>query len=177
MNPTAALAMNADAVTPWYRQRWPWLLMLGPAIVVVAGISTAVIALETDDGLVADDYYKRGLGINQTLERASRSAALGLAATVDVSADGSVVVVLDSASSAPEARPASLRFRLAHPTRAGEDRAATLVPSAPGRYAGRVTPVHAGRWRVIVETDVWRLPGVETSTPIAGVRLAPPAAG
>ena len=177
MNPTAAPPMNADAVTPWYRQRWPWLLMLGPAIVVVAGISTAVIALETDDGLVADDYYKRGLGINQTLERASRSAALGLAATVDVSADGAVVVVLDSASSAPKARPTSLRFRLAHPTRAGEDRAATLVPSAPGRYTGRVTPVHAGRWRVIVETDVWRLPGVETSTPIAGVRLTPPAAG
>ena len=76
MNPTAAPPMNADAVTPWYRQRWPWLLMLGPAIVVVAGISTAVIALETDDGLVADDYYKRGLGINQTLERASRSAGV-----------------------------------------------------------------------------------------------------
>ncbi len=174
--PTAVTA-HLSAPRPWYRHRWPWLLMAGPFIVVVAGFVTLWLAVASDDGLVADDYYKRGLGINQTLERASRSAALGLAATVDVSADGAVVVVLDSASSAPEARPASLRFRLAHPTRAGEDRAATLVPSAPGRYTGRVTPVHAGRWRVIVETDVWRLPGVETSTPIAGVRLAPPAAG
>ena len=169
--------MNADDATPWYRQRWPWLLMLGPAIVVVAGIATAVIALETDDGLVADDYYKRGLAINQTIERAARTAALGLAATVDVAPAGTVVVVLKSASTAPEAQPAELRFRLAHPTRAGEDRAATLVPTAPGRYAGRVTPVRPGRWRVIVETDGWRLPAVETSAPIAGVRLTPPAAG
>lgn len=167
----------SPSAAPWYRQRWPWLLMLGPAIVVVAGIATAVIALETDDGLVADDYYKRGLAINQTIERAARTAALGLAATVDVAPDGAVVVVLESASTAPEAHPAALRFRLAHPTRAGEDRAATLVPTAPGRYAGRVTPVRPGRWRVIVETDGWRLPAVETSAPIAGVRLTPPAAG
>ena len=80
MTDTAACAMPA-AGTPWYRQRWPWLLMLGPAIVVVAGIVTAVIAIETDDGLVADDYYKRGLAINQTLERAARTAVLGLTAT------------------------------------------------------------------------------------------------
>ena len=174
MTDPAACAMPA-AGTPWYRQRWPWLLMLGPAIVVVAGIVTAVIAIETDDGLVADDYYKRGLAINQTLERAARTAVLGLTATVDVAADGVVVVVLDSASAEPEARPASLRFRLAHPTRAGEDRAAMLVPAGPGRYTGRVPPVHPGRWRVIVETDRWRLPGVETNAPIEGVRLEPPA--
>ena len=76
MTDTAACAMPA-AGTPWYRQRWPWLLMLGPAIVVVAGIVTAVIAIETDDGLVTDDYYKRGLAINQTLERAARMIETG----------------------------------------------------------------------------------------------------
>ena len=31
------------STVPWYRQRWPWLLMLGPMVVVVAGISTAVL--------------------------------------------------------------------------------------------------------------------------------------
>ena len=25
---------------PWYREPWPWLLMLGPAVVVVAGFIT-----------------------------------------------------------------------------------------------------------------------------------------
>ena len=27
---------------PWYRHPWPWLLMLGPAIVVVAGMDGAL---------------------------------------------------------------------------------------------------------------------------------------
>ena len=42
------------AVKPWYREPWPWILMAGPAIVVVAGIATAVIAIRTSDPLVAD---------------------------------------------------------------------------------------------------------------------------
>ena len=41
---------------PWYRYRWPWLLMIGPAIVVVAGAVTTALAIRTTDGLVADDY-------------------------------------------------------------------------------------------------------------------------
>ena len=28
---------------PWYKERWPWILMAGPAIVVVAGVTTAWI--------------------------------------------------------------------------------------------------------------------------------------
>lgn len=158
---------------PWYRQRWPWLLMLGPAVVVAAGIATLVIAIRSDDGLVVDDYYKRGLAINQTLERGARSAALGLAATVDVAADGAVDVRLHGGGADPEARPPELRFMLAHPTRAGEDRVAMLAPAGDGRYTGRVAPVPAGRWRVIVETDRWRLPGTETRGPIAGLRIGP----
>ena len=39
---------------PWYREPWPWILMAGPAVVVVAGIATAVIAIRTADPMVAD---------------------------------------------------------------------------------------------------------------------------
>lgn len=165
-------ANPTPAAVPWFRQRWPWLLIAGPAIVVVAGISTAIIAIRTDDGLVAEDYYKRGLAINQTLERTERAAALSLVAVVDVAADGTTVVVLDGEGDAIDVTPAALRLRLAHPTRAGEDRAATLVPVAPGRYAGRVAPPSPGRWRIIVETDRWRLPPVENDGTIRGVVIA-----
>jgi hypothetical protein len=156
---------------PWYRDRWPWLLILGPAIVVVAGIATLVIAVRTDDGLVADDYYKRGLAINQLLERGARAAEIGVAATVDVGGDGRVVVTLDGGGSAADARPATLKLRLAHPTRAGEDRAASLARADASRYEGQVPPVAAGRWLVIVESDTWRLPGVEVTAPIDRVKL------
>ena len=55
--------------TPWYREPWPWLLMAGPVTVIIAGGFTAWLAVTSSDGLVADDYYKQGLAINQTLER------------------------------------------------------------------------------------------------------------
>ena len=54
---------------PWYREPWPWLLMAGPVAVVLAGIATTVLAVTTFDGLVADDYYKQGLGINRVIAR------------------------------------------------------------------------------------------------------------
>lgn len=167
---TSPTPMDAHA-GPWYRDRWPWLLILGPAIVVVAGIATLVIAVRSDDGLVADDYYKRGLAINQVLERVERAASLGLSARVVVGPDGRAVVTLEGGGGDPRARPPSLRLRLAHPTRAGEDRTAMLVRATDTRYEGRLPPLTGGRWLVIVESDLWRLPGVEGTAPIEGVEL------
>ena len=54
---------------PWYKEPWPWFLMAGPAIVIVAGFATAWLAIISNDGLVTDDYYKQGLAINQRLQR------------------------------------------------------------------------------------------------------------
>ena len=46
---------------PWYRHRWPWFLMAGPAIVVVAGLFTAFLAVQSFDGFVVDPKEKKGL--------------------------------------------------------------------------------------------------------------------
>jgi hypothetical protein len=142
---------------PWYRHRWPWLLGLGPAIVVVAGFYSLFLAVHTDDGLVADDYYKRGLAINQTLARTAKSAALDLAATVDVEGDGTVHATLSSNG----ALPPVVRLRLLHPTRAGLDEGADLALGPGGRYTGHVQPGLRGRRLVVVETADWRLGPVE----------------
>ena len=72
---------------PWYRDRWPWILMSGPIAVVVAGAFTAVLAVRSADGLVAEDYYKRGLAINQALARAERGRRLGLSASASILPD------------------------------------------------------------------------------------------
>ena len=47
--------MTRDVAKPWYREPWPWIVMSGPAIVVVAGIYTAFLAFSTSDTLVAKD--------------------------------------------------------------------------------------------------------------------------
>ena len=150
---------------PWYRQPWPWLLMAGPAIVVVAGLFTAWLAIATDDGLVADDYYKRGLLINKTLERQGRAGAMHVGAVVDIGADGTVRVDLSGAPAAATPALASVRLRLVHPTRAGHDVAVVLDRDASGAFSGRVSALPMGRWLVTVETDTWRLASVETVAP------------
>jgi hypothetical protein len=145
--------------------------MLGPAIVVVAGAATTWLAIASNDGLVSDDYYKRGLAINRTIERTARADALGLGAVVDVSANGVAQVSLTSAGGEAAAGPETVRLLVTHPTRAGFDVQATLPRVAPGRYAGRVAAPAPGRWRVIVESEGWRLPAVEIDGPIDAVRL------
>jgi len=46
--------MERPSSKPWYREPWPWILMSGPAVVVVAGTVTAVIAIRTADPVVAN---------------------------------------------------------------------------------------------------------------------------
>ncbi len=52
---------------PWWRHGHVWLLIAGPATVVVAGLVTAWIAVRHPDPVLAEDYYQRGLRINDTL--------------------------------------------------------------------------------------------------------------
>ena len=140
----------------WYREPWPWLLMAGPAIVVVAGIFTAILAVRSDDGLVAEDYYRRGLAINQTLVREGRARELHLAATAAVSGTWIRLTLRGGAG-----QPGLLRLRLIHPTRAGRDQSVTLRHLAAGLYEGRFTPYPGEPRRLVIEDEHsnWRLTG------------------
>jgi len=65
---------QATAPAPWWRHGFVWLLLAGPAAVVVAGIATIWIAVRGADPVVAPDYYRRGIEINKQL--AARDKAL-----------------------------------------------------------------------------------------------------
>ena len=86
----SASTPSIAAAIPWYRSRWPRILMAGPAFVVVGGVYLTWLAVSTSDGLVADDYYKRGMAINRTLDRNDYSAKAGLTADVRIDAAGAV---------------------------------------------------------------------------------------
>lgn len=167
--------MISDAISvpspakPWYRERWPWLLMAGPLFVVVAGFGTAWLAWSTDDGVVADDYYKRGLVINRQLERTGQGEALRLGAVLEVLPDGAARLALSGFADA--VAPPAVQARLVNATRAGLDRVAKLERGAGGIYTGRIDPPPPGRWLVSVETDNWRLPAVEVFGAVGEVRL------
>jgi hypothetical protein len=162
--------VSTQAITPWYRQGWPWFLISLPAIAVVGGIITAVIAVRTDDGTVTADYYKQGLAINAEVARADLARELGLAASVQLAglADGDSVRVELTAARAMPPEPA-LRLRLTHPGRAGADRVAVLARTtvdADERQAVYVGTLQAGSggsvaqpvaWQVILESPRWRI--------------------
>ena len=150
--------MESIQTIPWYRERWPWLLMAGPAIVVAAGIATAVIAWRGSDGLVADDYYTQGLAINRVLERDARAQALGGAATVSFNPERTRVRLIFARQAAA---PGAMRLVITHHTRAGLDQAIELVQIAPGVYEGAVALPAKGAYRLQLESadGLWRIGG------------------
>lgn len=146
-------ATTAGQAGPWYRQRWPWLLMLGPAVVLVAGSYTMWLAYKSDDGLVARDYYKRGLLINQTLQRDHNAAAMGLSAHGEWNADGTALSIRINGRVDPSTQ---LTLRLLG-DKAGAELSVPLAPVGDGWYVATVArPAHTN-WRGVIESPEWRL--------------------
>lgn len=151
------MTLRSDS-TPWYKQRWPWLLIAGPALVVIAGVVTVWLAVVSNDGLVTDDYYKQGLAVNQRLQRDHAAGDLGLSA--DVMRAGENIRLLLRAEGDVQL-PVVLAFKLAHPTRAGQDQAVQMSSEGQGFYSGRLAGEATGRWLVSIEDPAgkWRLQG------------------
>jgi hypothetical protein len=136
---------------PWYRQLWPWLILSGPAAVLLAGAATIWIAFASADGLVAEDYYKQGLAINKVLAREEQARKLGIAASVTFDKESMTVELRGDA-------PEALFVRLAHATRAEHDQRLRLAAVGQGRYQAELGPLAPGRWHIIVEDPraTWR---------------------
>lgn len=68
-----------QAPEPWWKHGHVWLLISGPATVIVAGILTAWIAVVKTDPVLDENYYRRGIEINKQLaaERALVPAMQG----------------------------------------------------------------------------------------------------
>lgn len=147
--------------TPWYREPWPWILMSGPLIVVVAGLFTAWIAYTRGDPVLTEDYYLKGLAASQTLASNARAQTLGLHAAVRLSANDVVSVTLSGDKGFQP--PATIRVTLSHPTRAGLDQMQTLYREGD-RYHGRLHLPQSGHWLLLIENDAqgaqaWRMLG------------------
>jgi len=143
---------------PWYKETWPWILMAGPATVIVAGFVTLWLAIVRNDGLVSDDYYKQGLAINQRLQRDHYASDLGLRA--DFMRSGQQVRLMLTAER-DAALPEVLTLKLSHPTRAGQDQIVRMVSEGQGFYGGELAADVSGRWYVSIEdpSGKWRLQG------------------
>jgi hypothetical protein len=148
--------LPASDTQPWYRQFWPWVLILLPASTIVASLFTAYIANRGADDLVADDYYKNGLAINLQLEKQQRAQALGISARLRFNGQE---VQVEMAGPVTESE---LRLSLAHPLEADRDFGVTLQRVAPATYRGTLAHHIAPHWHWTLEqwhAADWRLAG------------------
>ncbi len=146
--------------TPWYRQLWPWLLMVMPATALVGGLFTFWLAATSNNALVVDDYYREGKAINLQLARDRAASELRLFAEVSRSGDGGISLRLSADPGF--APPDQVSLRMVHPTRAELDR--TIIFRRVGEQylapASAQLP-EAGRRTLLIEDaqGKWRLTG------------------
>lgn len=158
MIPSLSVAPQSEG--PWYAQRWPWLLMLGPALVIVAGIVTGWLAWSRQDAMVVGDYYKKGKAINQELRRDRVASAMRLSLSARYDAAAGVLRGELTSFGKPLAVP--FRLSLAHSTQPEKDIVLDTVPDAQGRFTLPLPGLARARWQVVAEGGErsWRLGSV-----------------
>ena len=60
---------------PWWKFGHVWLVISGPAAVVLASFFTLYLAITGVDPVVDENYYRKGIEINRTLAGSSTNLA------------------------------------------------------------------------------------------------------
>lgn len=143
----------------WYQYPMVWMVIFFPSLAVVGGIITIIIAINTEDGLVVDNYYKKGLEINQVIKHDKLAQKLGMRAFVDANSQtGEVLVSLSS--DLKTVMHEEITFRLIHRTRSGQDQVTVLsrVEDSADYRGFLKPPIIEGRWTIqIISKQGWRL--------------------
>ena len=145
---------------PWYRHRWPWLIMLGPFLVVLAGSYTMWLAYSRQDALVVGDYYSQGKSINRDLTR--DRAAVGLGLRYALRYDAASGRLLGRVSGASSAVQGPMTLKLVHSTPPEKNIVLPLLADADGNVSASLAMLDMARWQDVLENQArsWRVSGV-----------------
>jgi len=142
----------------WYREPFVWLLIAFPFTAVIAGFVTLGLAVTSDDGLVEDDYYRRGKEINRVLARDQAAATRGLEGRAELD-DARHQLLVRLTAREPAAIPDNVELKFLHATRAGIDRTLILPRQSDGTYQAPLPELAQGHWNVQLAAQDWRLVG------------------
>tara|TARA_R110001592_G_scaffold112966_2_gene311628 strand:- start:9999 stop:10553 length:555 start_codon:yes stop_codon:yes gene_type:complete len=150
--------LNDMDTSPWYRQFWPWFLLILPGTVVIASISTLVIAVRYSDNLVDDNYYRDGLAINRYLAQDDLATAMNLGAQIRITAPDTIAVSLLGLQNAPD----HLLLHWQHPTYEANDFTTVLTNQGQAQYMAQLKDLPSGRWYVTLEDRPIKSESVDT---------------
>ncbi len=146
-----------QARNKWYQQPMVWLVIAIPLSAVIVGSIMFTLAVTTFDGLVEDDYYKKGKEINQLLVRDEFALNNGIIAQVSID-EQTGIIVADLSNTGDYAFPKQMGLSLLHPTQAKQDVKLLLSQGPDGRYYTELLqPLRDGRWYFRVSEPNWRL--------------------
>jgi hypothetical protein len=141
----------------WYNFPLVWMMISIPFSAVIMGVVMIWLAVDTDDGLVVDDYYKQGLEINSMISRDKKAAELGIKARVDFD-NSTRIIRMQFEKGQLESFPENLQLKLQHATRANSDIAVTLDHGMDDQYIGHVKQaLSEGIWYFVLVDQDWKL--------------------
>ncbi|PRC93476.1 FixH family protein [Solimicrobium silvestre] len=157
--PATPLIDRVNSLKPWYKHLWPWLLMAGPFLVVIAASYTGWIAFTRQDAMVVDDYYKQGNAINKDLRRDAAATNLGL--TLNASYDAAQGKLHGRLLSFGQPIAGKVIIQLSHATQPEKDRQLEAQADQRGEFEAELPALDLGRWEMSVgdEKHTWRLTG------------------
>jgi hypothetical protein len=153
----------------WYQEPLVWMLVAIPLSSVLVGIVMLWLAITNEDGLVVDDYYKRGLEINRTLERDAAATEHALTSELRfATATDQILVTIEAADGFEY--PETITLGIYHSVKTGFDKEVVLARISDKAYSGPSPELIPGRWYLDLHTDRWRITG-QMTWPVESVYL------
>lgn len=165
--------MKTDS-KPWHKQFWPWFLIAIPLSSVIMGVIMIKLALEGEDSLVRQDWYKDGMAINQRLDKQLKARELGITARFTLKQDQSDLLV-DVENINTSAEP-ELILDLMHPTLKSKDHSIRLYLAPNEQYYAKLDTLPKGVFYVLLRPPVtpWELEGkIDFSGTVEELALTP----
>ncbi|ENM5880421.1 FixH family protein [Vibrio metoecus] len=129
-------------VKPWYKQFWPWFLIILPLTVVIWTVATVIVFANNSVSLVTEDYYKKGKGINIDLSKINIAKELELHATIQ-SEGNNVFIAFDKGQLT---HYPAIQAMFAHRTLPDRDFSQLVTADAQGIYRVKLDHELQGPW-------------------------------
>jgi hypothetical protein len=152
--------MQSDIIKVWYKQFWPWFLIIVPITSMVLSFSMMGLAFNGEDSMVIDDYYKEGRAINLKIKKFEKAKLLNISTRTQIFSDYVEVIFM---SGSPESDGA-LTLDFFHSTQKFKDFSVVLLRDANGIYRAPLAADVSGKWQLSLHPfdENWKIQKVVT---------------